>query len=67
MNRFLTNMWLIWSRAVDHRVGLTDNERPDVPNLKVRDANISLIIRTMIVLVSFITCGFIIANVIHHW
>jgi hypothetical protein len=52
---------------VDHRVGLTDEERPDVPNLKVRDANISLIIRTLIVLVNFITCGFIIANAIHHW
>jgi hypothetical protein len=67
MKRFLTKVWLIWSRAVDHRVGLTDEERPDVPNLKVRDANISLIIRTLIVLVNFITCGFIIANAIHHW
>jgi len=60
-------LWLIWARAVDHRVGLTDEEKPDVPNLKVRDANISLIIRTLIVLVNFITCGFIIANAIHHW
>ena len=63
----LKSLWLIWSRAVDHRVGLTDECKPDVPTLKVRDANISLMIRTLIVLVSFITCGFIIANVIHHW
>jgi hypothetical protein len=62
-----TRWWLILSRALDHRVGLTDDERPDVPNLKVSDANISLFIRTLIVLVNFITCGFIIANAIHHW
>lgn len=62
-----TKLWLIWSRAVDHRVGLTDDCKPDVPTLRVRDANISLLIRTLIVLVNFITCGFIIANAIHHW
>jgi len=67
IRRFFTKIWLIWSRTVDHRIGLTDEERPDVPNLKVRDANISLILRTLIVLVNFITCGFIIANAIHHW
>jgi hypothetical protein len=62
-----TKLWLIWSRAVDHRIGLTDECKPDVPTLKVRDANVSLLIRTLIVLVNFITCGFIIANAIHHW
>ena len=63
----LTKVWLIWSRAIDHRVGLTDEDKPDVPNLKVRDANISLMIRTFIVLVNFITCGFIVANIIKNW
>ena len=63
----LKKIWLIWARTIDQRVGLTDEEKPDVPNLKVRDANISLIIRTLIVIVNFITCGFIIANAIHHW
>lgn len=67
MKRFLTRCWLIWSRALDHRVGMTDEEKPDIPNLRVVDANISLIIRTLFVLVSFITCGFIIANIIHNW
>jgi len=67
MKHFLVKIWLIWARTIDHRVGMTDDERPDIPNLKVRDANISLIVRTLIVLVNFITCGFIIANVIHHW
>ena len=67
MKKLLIKIWLIWSRAIDHRVGLSDEDKPDVPNLKVRDANISLIIRTFIVLVNFITCGFIIANVLRHW
>jgi len=67
MKRILNKLWLIWSRTIDHRVGLTDDQKPEIPNLKVRDANISLIIRTLIVLVNFITCGFIIANVIRHW
>ena len=61
------DLWLIWSRAIDHRVGMTDDAEPEVPNLKVRDANISLLIRTLIVIVNFITCTFIIANVIRHW
>ena len=67
MKKMLTKVWLIWSRAIDHRVGLTDEDKPDVPNLKVRDANISLMIRTFIVLVNFITCGFIVANIIKNW
>jgi len=67
MKHFLTKIWLIWSRTIDHRVGHTDECKPEIPTLKVRDANISLIIRTLIVLVNFITCGFIIANAIHHW
>ena len=67
MKKLLIKIWLIWSRAIDHRVGLSDEDKPDVPNLKVRDANISLIIRTFIVLINFITCGFIIANCIRHW
>ena len=67
MKHFLVKIWLIWARTIDHRGGMTDDERPDIPNLKVRDANISLIVRTLIVLVNFITCGFIIANAIHHW
>jgi hypothetical protein len=67
MNNLVHKCWLIWSRAIDHRVGLTDDQEPQVPNLKVRDANISLIIRTAIVLINFITCGFIIANCIRHW
>jgi len=67
MKHFLTKIWLIWARTIDHRVGMTDECKPEIPTLRVRDANISLIIRTLIVLINFITCGFIIANVIRHW
>jgi len=67
MKKAFTKIWLIWSRTIDHRIGLTDGDKPEIPTLKVRDANISLIIRTLIVLINFITCGFIIANVIRHW
>jgi len=67
MRRVFTKIWLIWSRTIDHRVGLTDCDKPEIPTLKVRDANISLIIRTLIVLINIITCGFIIANIIRHW
>lgn len=67
MKSFFIKCWLIWSRAIDHHVGMTDDEHPRIPNLKVGHANISLILRTLIVIVNFITCGFIIANAIHHW
>jgi len=67
VKHFLIKFWLIWARTIDHRVGMTDECKPEIPTLKVRDANISLFIRTLIVLINFITCGFIIANVIRHW
>ncbi len=59
--------WLIWSRTVDHRIGKTDDDAPDIPILKNKDANISLLIRTLIVTLNVITCFFIIANVIRRW
>ena len=59
--------WLIWSRTVDHRIGRTDDEKPNIPILKNKDANISLIIRTLIVIVNLITCLFIVVNIIHKW
>lgn len=63
----MKKLWLIWARTLDHRVGRTDNDQPDIPILSLRDAQISLILRTIIVLFNLATCFFIIANVIHHW
>ena len=64
---WLRKLWLIWSRTVDHRIGKTDEDQPDIPILSLNEANISLAIRTIIVIINVVTCGFIIANVIRHW
>ena len=63
----LRKLWLIWSRTVDHRIGKTDDDEPDIPILSLKQANISLAIRTLIVIINIVTCFFIIANVIRHW
>ena len=67
IKRMIKRLWLIWSRTVDHRIGKTDDDAPDIPILKNKDANISLLIRTIIVIINVVTCFFIIANVIRHW
>lgn len=59
--------FLILARTIDHRVGKTDSDTPDVPVLTMQEALISFFIKFIIVLINFITCGFVIANVIHHW
>jgi len=60
-------LWLIWCRTVDHRIGKTNDDEPDIPILTLKQAQISLFLRTFIILVNVITCMMIIANVIHHW
>ena len=60
-------LWLIWCRTVDHRIGKTNDDEPDIPILTLKQAQISLFLRTFIILVNVITCITIIANVIHHW
>lgn len=63
----LRKFWLIWARTLDHRVGRTDNDQPDIPILSLRDAQISLLLRSLIVIVNLITCFFIVANIIKNW
>lgn len=58
---------MIWARTLDHRVGRTNDDQPDIPILSLRDAQVSLLIRTGIVLLNVITCMFIIANIIKNW
>lgn len=62
-NRFV----LILARIMDYRIGIKNGEKPDLPILTIGEALISLMIRLVILLVNVITCGFVIANVIHHW
>jgi len=57
----------IWARATGHLMGSSDSDRPDVPILTLREARIALFLKTFWVILHVITCGFIIANVIHNW
>jgi hypothetical protein len=57
----------VWARATGHRMGRTDEDRPDVPILTLREARIVLFLKTFWVVIHVITCGFIIANTIRHW
>ena len=50
------HMWNLWAKAVGEKTGKTD-----------ADADRVAVIRTIIVVVNFVTCLFIIANAIHHW
>ena len=33
--RFFKNLWLIWCRTVDHRIGKTNEDEPDIPILSL--------------------------------
>ncbi len=57
----------IWARATGHLMGNTDHDRPDVPILTVREANLALALKTFWVIVHVVTCFVIMANVAHHW
>ena len=48
--------WRLWAKSLGEKVGDTDREADQVA-----------MIRSMVVLVNFITCFFIIAGVIHQW
>ena len=63
----MKRLWLIWCRTVDHRIGKTNDDEPQIPILSLKQANISLMFRTGIILINVITCFFIIANIIHKW
>jgi len=57
----------IWARATGHLIGNTDDDRPDVPILSLKEARIALFLKTFWVVLHVITCGFIIANTLRHW
>ena len=63
----MKKLWLIWARTLDHRVGRTDADQPDIPILTLKQAQISLLIRTIIVLTNMATCIMIILNIIKNW
>ena len=55
----LKDLWLIWCRTVDHRIGKTDDDEPNIPILTIRQAQYSLIIRSFIIIVNLVICFFI--------
>ena len=57
----------VWARATGHLMGNTDEDKPDVPILTIREAKVALFLKTFWVIIHVITCLFIIANVVHHW
>tara|TARA_B100000902_G_C26462376_1_gene506088 strand:+ start:259 stop:450 length:192 start_codon:yes stop_codon:yes gene_type:complete len=63
----MKKLWLVWARTLDHRVGKTDEDQPDIPILSLSEARFSLILRTIIVVLNMVTCAFIIANIIKNW
>jgi hypothetical protein len=48
-------------------MGQTDEDRPQVPILTLKEARIALFLKTFWVTIHVITCFFIIANTIRHW
>lgn len=57
----------VWARATGHLMGNTDNDRPDVPILTLKESRWALFFKTFWVIIHVITCCFIIANTIRHW
>jgi len=49
-------MWRLWAKALGEKASPNDKEADRIA-----------MIRTIIVLVNFITCFFIMANAIRHW
>jgi len=52
----IKQFWRLWAKAIGEKEGVTDAEADKIA-----------LIRTVIVLVNFITCFFIIAGNIHNW
>ena len=55
------------ARATGHLMGTTDEDRPDIPILTLKEARWALFLKTFWVIIHVITCFFIIANTIRHW
>ena len=66
--RKIKGRWImILARTLDHRIGKTDEEKPDLPVLTVEEAVISFYFRLFIVVLNILTCFAVIANVFRHW
>ena len=57
----------IWARATGHVMGETDEDRPRIPILTVKEARVALCLKTFWIIIHVVTCFFIMANIIRHW
>lgn len=57
----------IWARSLGHYVGETDHDVPVTPILSMREARISLLIRTLWVGMHVVTCVIVVASAFKHW
>jgi len=48
--------WRIWAKSLGEKTGTSDKE-----------SDVIAVVRTIIVLVNFITCFFIMSGVLHNW
>jgi hypothetical protein len=63
MNRTL----LVICRAIDYRIGRSDEDTPDLPILTQDEAWAAFLLKLLIIFINFLTCACVIANIIHHW
>lgn len=68
MRKELRGRWvLVLARALDHRIGRTDEDKPDLPVLTLEEAMVSFYLRLFIVTLNVTTCVAVIANIIRKW
>ena len=57
----------IWARSLGHYVGENDHDVTQIPILKMVEARVSLVLRTLWVLIHVTTCFMVIAAAFKHW
>lgn len=68
MKNQIKSKWImILARALDHRIGMKDEDPPELPRLTVEEAMVSFVIRMFLVSVNLLTCFAVLANIIRHW
>ena len=63
----MSRLLLIICRAIDYRIGREDEDTPEIPILTQDEAWAAFLLKLLIIMVNFITCAFVVANVVHHW
>ena len=56
MHNILSRAWRVWAKALGDKSGASN-----------READLIAVVRTVIIVVNFITCFFIMAGVVHNW